>query len=411
MLLEDLIDKTLSIIKTRGYTEKTWKFAFHNGRFSSFREYFETRGKEDFDIDLANEYIAEIQKRYADEKISYSRAAHLKKLAAWFIEVYETGELQWKKPHTSKTIINDCFKEALIKYLDSRKDVLSFTNLRAQKSDILHMLGFLQDEKGYSNFSPLSRNDVQDFVLYIRRRRQGRLDHIVYSIRYFLLFLKEKGIIATDLTSALYLPAQKARKILAGFTHEEVDLILAQVNRDTPIGKRDYAILLLGRNTGLRIGDIIKLKLMDIDWRYGEVSVTQRKTGRPLVLPLEKDSEFAIIDYIRSGRPRCDLPFLFLRHNAPSAVLSQQVVTTIFTRYGTAAGISHVSGDGKTFHGLRRSLANWMLEADVPLTTISQVLGHHDLSSASLYLSIDEKNLKKCALSIEKIEVDKEGLT
>lgn len=204
--------------------------------------------------------------------------------------------------------------------------------------------------------------------------------------------------------------AQRTTQILKGFTREEVDRISAQPDRNTPIGKRNYAILLLGANTGLRIGDITNLKFADIDWSSDEVSIIQQKTGKRLILPLELETKNAIMDYIDSGRPKCRLTYVFLRHCAPYNMLSQQAVTVFFSRYRTSAGILTTPYDGKSFHGLRRSIARWMLEAEVPLTTISQVLGHRDLDSAVPYLSFDENRLRLCGLSLSGIEVTKDRL-
>jgi integrase len=125
---------------------------------------------------------------------------------------------------------------------------------------------------------------------------------------------------------------------------------------------------------------------------------------------LEPETESAIADYILNGRPKCNLPYIFLRHNAPHNALSQQSVTVLFTRYKTRAGIASIPNDGKSFHGLRRSIARWMLESEIPLTTISQFLGHRDLDSAVPYLSFDEDKLRLCGLSLAGIEVTKEGL-
>lgn len=271
-------------------------------------------------------------------------------------------------------------------------------------------MDYLQKAKKYSDFSSLSLKDVQDFILFTRQRVKGRIDAQVHGLKRFLIDLKESGVIRTDLTPAFYQKPPIKRKLLTGFTHDEVNRMLAQPNRDTPVGKRDYAILMLAKGTGLRIGDIVCLKLEDIDWKCDEIAIIQNKTGQPLILPLDLETENAVINYIRSARPKCDLPYLFLRHNAPNNKLAQQTVTVLFTKYRTSAGVSHTIGDGRTFHGLRHSIASWMLEANIPLTTISQVLGHRSLDSAKQYLSVDEKNLKRCSLSLSGIEIAKEGL-
>jgi len=74
------------------------------------------------------------------------------------------------------------------------------------------------------------------------------------------------------------------------------------------------------------------------------------------------------------------------------------------------AGIEYAPYEGKSVHALRRSIASWMLESNIPLETISQVLGHKNTNSTKRYLSFDDNNLKKCALSLRGIEVTKEGL-
>ena len=261
MKLDTLIDKTLALIKTRGYTEKTWKLAFRNGRFSSIRQYFSEHNTEDFDVVLAAEYITALKTRYENGEYSYSRFAHLRKLALWFIEVYETGNLSQNMLSKSKIEVSTYFEDALKGYVHYMNGRVSPSNLPNIKSEGLHFLDFLQQEKNYSDFSRLSLKDIQDFVLFTRQRRKGRIDYVIYTTRYFLLFLKDSGIVENDLTPALYMKPPIKRKLLKGFTHGEVDKILAQPNREIPVGKRNYAILLLAKTTGLRVGDIRNLKL------------------------------------------------------------------------------------------------------------------------------------------------------
>ncbi len=409
--LEQLIDKTIDILHGMNYTEGTWKHAFRNGRCSALRQFFSERGKEEFCVDTAREYIAYIQKRYENGEFSFYRSAHLKKMAAWLIQVHETGELRWKSGMKSKISLNSFFEDTLEGYLASRRGALSERSIVSHRSDIRHLLGYLQHEKDYVDFARLTPRDVQAFMLFMRQGREGRLDFVAHSVRSFLSYLNSSGLVDADLSSALRMRLQRPAKIMSRLSPEEIDLILSQPNRDTAVGKRDYAILMLGKSTGLRRGDIVNLKRSDIDWKADELRITQSKTGVPLVLPLEPDTEDAIVDYLLNGRPKSNLPYVFLRGAAPRAAISPQLVGTMFGRYLSKAGISHTPGDGKSFHGLRRSMASLMLEADIPLTTISQVLGHRKMDSAAPYLSVDEKNLRRCALGLKGIEVRAEGLS
>ena len=410
MKLINVIDKTVVLAKARGYTEGTWKHGFRNGRMSGIRDFFKERDMEEFDVDVVHEYIAAVQERYDCGAISYSRCAHLKKMSLWLIEVYETGELKGAIPLRRVYDLNSCFKNALDGHLSEQKKTMSAQSVPGMKSEILVFLEYLQDEKNHVDFHDLTLKDVQDSIEFICRRRAGRVDRIIYTIRYFLIYLKSVNLVHQDLTPALYLPAPKQHKVLSGFTREEVERILMQPDRNSPVGKRDYAILLTGVRTGLRIGDIVNLEFANINWKDRELNIRQGKTSHELILPLEVDVLYAIADYVQNARPKLDLPYIFLRHNAPHRQLSRQTLTTIFIKYRSSAKISHTSGDGKSFHGLRRSLATWMLEEGVPLPTISQFLGHRQMNSAQPYLSFDEKNLKACALSFRGIELSAEEL-
>ena len=95
------------------------------------------------------------------------------------------------------------------------------------------------------------------------------------------------------------------------FTPEEVERILASVDRDNAQGKRNYAVFLLVARLGLRISDVRLLRFDSIDWQNRRISITQKKTGVPLELPLPDDAGWAIIDYLKHGRPETDCGYIF----------------------------------------------------------------------------------------------------
>src|SRR5438067_9658587 len=104
----------------------------------------------------------------------------------------------------------------------------------------------------------------------------------------------------------------------------DVARILDAVDRGNPCGKRDYAIILLVTRLGLRGVDVKRLEFADFDWPGNRLSVVQAKTGHRVQLPLLKEVGWAVIDYIRHGRPACDCPQVFLRHLAPIGPFSDQ---------------------------------------------------------------------------------------
>ena len=184
----------------------------------------------------------------------------------------------------------------------------------------------------------------------------------------------------------------------------DLDIVVRSIDLDTAIGKCDYAILLLATSSGMRASDIAKIKLSDIDWRNNEIHIVQGKTQVPISLPLQKGVGAALVDYILNGRPKSKLPEIFLRNLAPFNGFKDGVsVACILRRRMKAAGVSHMLGDGKTMHGIRRMLGTHMTISGVPVTTIAQILGHQTTHATKQYISLDIEGLRECALGFDSI--------
>ena len=156
-----------------------------------------------------------------------------------------------------------------------------------------------------------------------------------------------------------------------------------------------YAVIVLAAVTGLRSVDIINLPLTAIDWINGEIRITQSKTEKTLALPLTKDVGMAIQDYILNGRPDSDLPFVFLHGRAPYVKMGRTLPYQIFNGYRLKLGLPKCA-----FHGLRRAVGTNMVVAGIPVTTVSQVLGHSGIDPTKQYISLDSVHLKECALDL-----------
>ncbi len=209
-----------------------------------------------------------------------------------------------------------------------------------------------------------------------------------------------------NLTAAV--PSSGVRKVavVPTLTLEEEVQLLSSIDRSTPLGKRNYAMVLLAIRTGLRSVDIINLKLADINWRTNTISIIQQKNRRPLSLPLLPEVGNALIDYILHARSKSDEPYLFLKISPPFTKLtscyniSRRLVDELNLRRSQYKG----------FHIFRHSVASRMLKNEVSLSVISNALGHGSPESSKAYLSTDGERLKSCALSLKGIEVSKEEL-
>src|SRR5258705_2150054 len=139
------------------------------------------------------------------------------------------------------------------------------------------------------------------------------------ALAYFLRHLHQAGQIREGLAQRLPPQRYPRRDASAPYlwTAEDVRLVLDQIDRQSSIGKRDYALVLLTARLGLRVGDLRRLELGWFDWRAKTLALTQHKTGVPLTLPLPGDVGWSVIDYIRHGRPDADCPQVFVKHRYP----------------------------------------------------------------------------------------------
>jgi integrase len=174
-----------------------------------------------------------------------------------------------------------------------------------------------------------------------------------------------------------------------------VQRILAQHDRTTPIGRRNYAILLLLARLGLRAGEVVALNLEDLDWDTGLIRF-RRKGGRWTQLPLPGDVGGAIVAYLRSDRPRCSSRRVFLRHRAPVRGFAHTItVSSIVRRALIGAGIDF----GRTgAHLFRHTLAVDLLRNGASLDEIGDVLGHRSPNTTALYAKVDVDSLRTIAL-------------
>ena len=202
-----------------------------------------------------------------------------------------------------------------------------------------------------------------------------------------------------------YLPQspQRARiKLPTVWTEEQIDSLLSAIDTTNPNGKRDYAMMLIAARLGMRIGDITCLKLSDIDWEKKTISIIQNKTKEPLILPVPNDVGWAIIDYLKNGRPITDYENIFVVHNAPyNGKPFKSTLRYNFHKALKRANISVEKTKNYGWHTLRHSIASNLLQNNVEVNMISEILGHSDPKVAKHYLRVDISGLRKCALELE----------
>lgn len=223
-------------------------------------------------------------------------------------------------------------------------------------------------------------------------------------IKRFLKYLYDNGKLNKEV-SHIVPKSKRVRqpKLPSTYSREEVLTMLTTVDRSSPKGKRDYAMLLLTARLGIRASDVSKLKFCEIDWEHNRISIIQEKTKTPIELPLLPEVGEAIIDYIKYGRPISELPYIFLHVNSPYDRLNRSTLHSIVCQYMRLSGISFEMERHHGPHALRHSLAALLLEKETPLPVISEVLGHRNTESTRYYLRIDINSMKQCMLDVPSV--------
>jgi len=221
---------------------------------------------------------------------------------------------------------------------------------------------------------------------------------MLFCVRIFLRYLHSSGTTDKDLSIAVPELVAPQKVIREGFSSEVIEKLLASADKATAIGKRDYAIMLLGKQTGLRACDVTNLRRANIDWRLFEIRIVQVKTGVPLTLPLPVESGNAIADYLLHARPESDSPYIFLSKDNPHRPLKN--VCMIMSKHIKKAGVADSIAPRSGFHSFRRAYGRQLLEVETPLDMLGELLGQLAMDSAKPYIATDEPGLKHCALGL-----------
>jgi integrase/recombinase XerD len=215
-------------------------------------------------------------------------------------------------------------------------------------------------------------------------------------LRVFLRYAHREGVIGRDLSATVEWPlTYRLSSVPRSITWEEVGRVPAGVERRSPSGKRDWAILMLLVTYGLRGREVAALTLDDIDWKRDHLRVPERKAGHSTAFPLSPSVGEALVDYLQHGRPRSDERRVFLRAVAPFRPISHAVVAQQAARYLRKAQID-VPRPGS--HTLRHTCVQRLVDADFSLKTIGDFVGHRSPQSTEVYAKVAVEQLREVAL-------------
>lgn len=286
----------------------------------------------------------------------------------------------------------------LKQYLDFLREhqCLSDSTINTRRFFISRFLSEIGGIATPSKLHKLSPKNIHDYIIKTSELL-GRASkkQLVTALRSFLRFAHIYGYIKKSLSEVVpVITTRKLEGVPKKISWGDVGKLLSAPDRKTPAGRRDYAILLLLATYGVRIGQVRNLKLSDIKWHQGIIYFNPSKGGKPLSFPLEASVAKAILEYIK--RDRKDAPFkkIFLTVNGSKRPLNSHNYLNSLRLYYKRAGIV---SEAKGAHAIRHAFATRLMEARVPIKTISDLLGHKLIGTTFIYTKVDVERLRTLA--------------
>lgn len=278
---------------------------------------------------------------------------------------------------------------------------LKQSSIALMSQSIRAFLCFAEDHQ-LNCISELNQATVLQYLESQGHLSKPTRDSMVGTLREFFRCPEVAKIMGKDLSVNLK-SSKTSRycKLPSFFSTEEIRCMLTAIDRNTLDGKKDFAVILMAVDTGLRVSDIFNLRLSNLKWDRQEIEIVQQKTGQPLRLWMTDALKWALLDYMMNSRPK-EVPYdhVFLRTLAPfHPYVSAGHYYKRLNKYFDLAGVD-TTGRRHGMHSLRHSLAARLMGENVPITIISEALGHKYANVTMQYVRIDIEKLRLAALEV-----------
>lgn len=318
-----------------------------------------------------------------------------------FIRFIETGEINSRRVPKSAELIG-IYSKPFNLFIEDERGKIKYSTLRNYIQAVLEFNEYLNS----NNVLIITSESIIDYFLTFAKNNTHphAFYHRTIVIRKLLVFLYNNKYLSSNLSKSVpYARFQRPKELPSTYSSEEISKILNSIDRNSKIGKRNYAMITLAVYLGLRAGDIVNLKFNNIDWENNLICLEMNKTNKGIKLPLLPEVGNAILDYIKNGRRQCDLEQIFVSGNGACSPIKSSALNHAVHNY---ISLSKIDTKNRKCgpHALRHSLATRMLKQGQSLPVISEVLGHGDTQVTTIYTSIDFDSLKQCALNVLPIK-------
>lgn len=260
-------------------------------------------------------------------------------------------------------------------------------------------------QKKISALNNINSKNIDNIISQFIHEAPKSINQRIGEMKQFFSYCYDNNLCDKDISLMIpNIKSSHSTHLPISWNIEDAKKLLNSIDRNNPVGKRDYAILLMACRLGLRAIDLITLELSDFNWKTKLITIKQNKTNHTITLPLLNDIGWAVIDYIKNGRPNTSDKRLFIRNLPPYDGMSTTTsLERIFKTHMEKANISIPRNQKYGIHSLRHTLGRILLEKETSLLVISQVLGHQSIQSTETYLHINMKGLESCPIDPNRV--------
>jgi len=359
--------------------------------------FYEEQGETEYSLETTKAYLLEKRELYDNGEIVYITFSYFRKFCDMADRYYLTGEI------IRKQLLPPARREPSAKWGELIENFVASCEAEnyaksTTNSFRLSMRKFLLhcDDISIIDLSCLTHQNISEYIMRMAEKRMKTIRQEVILLRKVLTFLASCNLINPAICDAAQLKIPAYERVLHGFTEQESAAMIAETDANNHLGRRDYAIMLLAKTTGLRASDIKSLRLSDINWRTSEIGLVQSKTGNRITVPMLGTVGNAIADYILRSRPESDSDYVFLRAVHPHEQMLDPL--DIIQKYAIKAGVEPRDERPIGYHGFRRQRGVSLLESEISVSTIREILGHADPNSVRRYIGLDITHLLICAM-------------
>lgn len=388
-----LLRRFLIKLREMGYSEESALGRIFRMR-RGIRAFMREKGLEMFNREIGIEYLRKIHETMSLDLF----CIHNRDVSA-VTDFLESGEFSTWYKSNELFIKQDELGVVVENFLEEQRQLnkAKFT-IENHKRILIYFIDSLK-VRGKESINQVTLDDATDFIGNAQLARSVHTS----TLRMFFRYLDENAIFPNNYCD--FIPSYRvdhgSSRLPSAYSQKEVRIIEESVDRNSNIGTRNYAMLLLVTRLGLRASDVARIEFSNIDWDKNLIRINQYKTKKLVELPLLKDVGEAIIDYLRL-RPISNSSRIFLTERPPFNEMSSQ---TVGVNIADILKNSTVNIKAKRHgpHTMRHSLASNLLKKGTSLPIISEILGHSSTRSTSDYLRIDYNSLMTCALPVPEV--------